>query len=246
MAAVSSPAAEGGFSAALDGRYTAAWPSGSIEITQGGRAGSASKIDLSRDLDLGVGQTGGGGGRLGFGPHGLAFFYEPLFFDGDTVLGRDVTFHGSTYAAGTRVSSHVGFDLWRVGYDYALATAPTESLSVGLRLLVWDFDARLRGGTIDQQRSFSSALPQAVVSGSVELGRVRLAADFAGGLIASDRYSFEIGAGPRWQPLSWLEVGVGYRVFRLEFHQTTNRGDLTAHGPFVGVSIPLGPIAKAH
>ncbi len=237
FATVSSSAGDTGFSASLDGRYMAAWPSGSIEITQGGQPGSGSKINLSRDLDLGVGQIGGGGGEIALGRHGLALFYEPFFFDGQVALDRAVTFHGSTYPAGTQVSSHVGFDLWRIGYDYAVQTKPTQPLRVGLRLLIWDFDARLQGNGVNEQRSFSSVLPEAVVSGGFAIGPALLTADLAGGIIGSNRYSFEIAGGVGWRPYSWLRVDGGARVFSLAFEQTTNRGDLTAYGPFVSLSI---------
>jgi hypothetical protein len=215
-------------------------PGGSIEITRGGGSGSGSRIDLSDGLDLGTADTPEGGVDVIWRTHRFSLAYEPLEYSGRTTLARPLIFHGATYPAGERVASDVALDFWIPRYDYEFVHLADVDFRAGLQLYVWQFDAHLTGsgssGAIDQHRAFTHVMPAFTMAGGWGRGPWRLDAGFAGGVIGSDRYSLDLEGGLAWRPLHLFDLEIGYHWLKFRFHETTNVGDITSQGPFVGAS----------
>jgi hypothetical protein len=251
LAWCASARADGAVRLTVEGAYWRASPSGTTTVTEGGRAGSGGEIDLSDDLDLGSGDLGEGEIALSYARHRFSLAYQPLDFGGSTTIGRDLVFHGATFPAGGRVRSDVGLRFVIPRYDYGLLDGPAGAFRAGLEAYVWTFDARLResspGPVLDEERRFTHVLPAVTLQGTVPLGLggLALGADGAFGVIGAGRYAVDLR--PRVEKTLWdrCRVAVGYRWLRFAFRETTNRGDLTAQGPFVSVAIDVLPAAGA-
>jgi len=227
----------------LGAAYWRALPSGTTTITRGGQAGSGARIDMADDLDLGAANVAEVSIDGELGGHRFGASYEPLGFDGETTTSRTLRFHGATIPAQTRLRSEVGLRLVMPRYDYALLDGPAAELRAGLLAYIWTFDAQLRGataaGSIDESRRFTHVLPAVTLSGGLPLAGWELAARSAFGVLASDRYALDFSPELRRRLWDRWTLAVGYRWLELVFHETTNRGDLTAQGPFVSVSLDV-------
>jgi hypothetical protein len=211
-----------------------------MTITAGGQPGSGSRVDFSDDLDLGTANAFEGGVNLRLGPHELGVRYDPSSFHGDATLDRTIVFHGATYPAGDRVSSDVSIDFIIPEYDYRFWSLNGTDLRGGIRGYIWTFDSELRasgaGGVLDESRSFTHALPAGFFTLADSWRSWRISGTAAGGLIASDRYVADFEAGIGYCLFDdHVELSLGYRWLRTEFHETTNLGALTESGLLVSV-----------
>jgi len=227
----------------LGGSYWHAFPSGTVKITEGGRAGSGNTIDVGNDLDLGAADLGEGSIDAGLGNHHFGLSYEPLGFDGVTTTRRALQFHGAEIAPDTRLQSDIALRFVIPRYEYEFLTGPSAELRAGLLAYVWTFDARLRGdgpgGLVDERRRFTHALPAVTLSGALPVAGWEIGAGSAVGVIGSDRYAVDLTPEVRktlWKRWSFT---LGYRWLKFAFHETTNRADLTLQGPFVSVALDV-------
>jgi hypothetical protein len=224
-------------------------PSGTMQITEGGRPGSGSEIDLGDDLDLGAGNIPEGFVDGMWGRHRFGLAFEPLAFDGVTTARRTLEFHGATIGAGSRVHSDLALRFIVPRYDYGLIEQGGAELRAGLLAYVWTFDAQLRAagptGAVDERRRFTHALPSATLSGTVPVFGAELDADAAFGTIGSNRYAIDLAPQARVTLWNIGNVALGYRWLKFVFRETTNRGDLTIHGPYVSFSFSFDGLPSA-
>ena len=221
-------------------RYWRPSLSGNMTITAGGQPGSGSRVDFSDDLDLGTVNAFEGGISVLLGRHELGARYDPSSFHGDATLDRTIVFHGTTYPTGERASSDVSLDFAIPEYSYRLWSLDGADLQAGIRGYIWTFDAELRGsgsgGGLDENRSFTHALPAGFFTLANSWGSWGISGTAAGGLIASDRYVADFEAGIGYSLFqNHVELDLGYRWLRTEFHETTNLGALTESGLLVSV-----------
>jgi hypothetical protein len=230
----------------LEGSYWRAFPSGTVKITEGGRAGSANTIDVGDDLDLGAADAAEGSIDVALGRHHFSLSFEPLGFDGVTTTRRSLRFHGAEIAPGTRLRSDLGLRFVIPSYEYELlAGSSAAELRAGLLAYVWTFDTRLHGsgpgGLVDERRRFTHALPALTVSGALPIAGWKLAAGSALGVIGSDRYAIELTPELRRTLWKRWSFAIGYHWMKFAFHETSNRADLTLQGPFVSVALDVMP-----
>jgi hypothetical protein len=230
-----------GFTVTASGTWWHPWIGGTISITRGGQPGSATTIDVSKDLGLGGADSGAGELVLGYDRHRFSFGYQPLGFDGDATVRRPFVFHGTTYATGERVHSHLDLDLWTPAYEYALIERPFASLSAGPGAVVWSFDASLSGsgpgGALAEQRNFTHILPTLGAEAAEPLRAVMLYQRLAIGVVGSDRYEVDAQGGGAVRAGEHVGVEVGYRWLKFRFHESTNVGDLSFAGPAVTLAV---------
>jgi len=222
-------------------RYWRPSLSGDMTITAGGQPGSGSRLDFSEDLDLGTANAFEGGLSVLLGRHELGVRYDPSSFHGDATLDRTIVFHGATYPTSERVSSDVSLDFVIPEYSYRFWSLDGADLHAGIRGYVWTFDSELKGsgpgGVLDESRRFTHALPAGFFTIADSWRSWSISGTAAGGLIASDRYVADFEAGVGYHLFEdHMELDVGYRWLRTEFHETTNLGALTENGLLVSVS----------
>jgi hypothetical protein len=170
--------------------------------------------------------------------HRVRLAYEDLSFSGTTTFDRSRVYHGVTYPAGERVESDVSLRLLEAGYDYEVVGGDRTNVWAGVAGWVWTFDSKLQGTTsgLDESRGFTHALPVATFAAHHRFGNFAVSAGARGGLIDTDRYAIDLEAGVAWQPTPFMVLSLGWRWMNFAFHETTNVGDLTFSGPYLGLS----------
>ena len=85
---------------------------------------------------------------------------EIIRLSGNDTLHEDLTTHGTTFAAGTSVSSDVSLDWYRFGYRYhagffpAANDVPQLLLAPYADVLIWDFSYSISGGGAHASRAY--------------------------------------------------------------------------------------------
>lgn len=214
-------------------------PSGDFLITKGGRAGSGTKIDVADDLDLRTGNAPSVQAEVARGPHRGYLTYEPLTWHGSSTLDRAVVFRRVRYPAGDHVRTDLTMNFVTGGYDYAVVDAPESSLRAGLAARVWTFEASLDGSPSggDTRRVFTHGMPLLTLVGERRFGTWRAAADVAFGVLSSDRLLLDADLCVGVRLAEGLTLDAGYRLWKMRFHETTNRADLGAGGPFLEMEL---------
>jgi hypothetical protein len=155
---------------AAEGSYLYGPVHGFLQTPAGGAPGSSSRERPSFG-EIGIDNVNVADAALtvGYDRHEVFFgaqFIEPT---GSATLRQDLVTNGVTFPAGTRVSSSVKLDWYRLGYRYRweLDSAargdrePQWTLYPSLGAALFTFDYRLDGsGGQHASRSYSKALPQ--------------------------------------------------------------------------------------
>jgi hypothetical protein len=220
-------------------RYEHPFVGGTMFITSGGTPGTATDIDLRGDLGLDAGDEPLAGLDIAFGNHRFRLSYESLSFTGRSTLDDAVTFHGMTFPAGTNIKGTLDLTFFSAGYDYRIVHSPCWDLRVGGAAFLWNFDAKVAdtGSGIGTSRAFTHALPELTCDSEIGLGRSwYLSARAAGGLLATDRFMVDVEASIGVTIWKRANLELGYRAWKLQFHETTNEASIWAHGPFLQLS----------
>jgi hypothetical protein len=210
-------------------------------ITAGGVPGTATTADFEDDLDMETADAWGFGLAIAYDRHRVHAVWEPLEWHGRAVLSSPLVYHAVTFGAGETVDSDVEMSFLRFGYDYALLHQANANLRAGLGGVWWMFDATLDGSVSGStRREFTHLYPSVHAEGEAYLGAFHLHARAAyATLLESDRYLLDLEAAVGVRLFGCVTLDVGWRYWRLEFHETTNIADFTATGPFAEVSIDI-------
>lgn len=213
---------------------------GHVAVTRGGRPGSASRVDVKRDLGLGRSSAAEGDITATLGPHAIGLAYDAIGFDGRATTARGFVFHGTAYPAGERTDSSIDLDRWVARYDFLWIDAAALALRAGPRAWIWSFDSSVRatgGGPIAEHRRFTHVLPGLGAGADQTFGAAFLEERLGAGLLGSDRYEIDAEGGAGVALGAHAEIAAGYRWSRLRFHETTNTGDLTMSGPALRIGL---------
>jgi hypothetical protein len=225
----------------LSGRYFRPSLYGSMLITKGGKPGSGDRINVREDLNIDADNAPQAGLDLSLRDHRLSFAYLPMRFEGTDTLSEPFVFHGTTYPAGQRVESELDFTYYTFRYDYRLLHGEVGDLRIGLQAYYWIFDSRIQGtgpgGTLDEHRGFSSWYPAGSIAGELRAGIFHADASFAFGALSAERAIVDTEGSVGVLLWNRLSLDLGYRWMHFDINETTNDGDLTAHGPFAQLSL---------
>ncbi|MBM4013934.1 MAG: hypothetical protein FJ293_03090 [Planctomycetes bacterium] len=226
----------------IGARWFPAIVDGSVEITQGGLPGTASRVSLDDDLDLENDFFGSYEIELVDGPLRLRLGHLPLRFEGSALLDQEIVFHGQTFAAGTDLDSEFELTTWHASVDGALIEADGVEVRVGGGFWTWEFDLELRDRTlgVNDSREFSRLLPAVTASSWAELGggfAVRLDGAFAsldeGRRLVDFAGEFEYAFDDR------VRAVAGWRWLRYWLNEDTNKGLFDVMGPTFGFTLRL-------
>jgi len=115
--------AETGFHASLDGEFRYGSIQGFRQIPRGGDVGSTSSERPKFD-EMGINQAAIGAPSLtlGWNNHNIYALARLIRLSGSDVLDTTLISNGTTFPAGTHVSSNMRLDWYGLGYDYPLLT----------------------------------------------------------------------------------------------------------------------------
>lgn len=225
----------------LFGRYFHANLSGTLLITKGGKPGSGERINVREDLNLETDHVPEAGFGVSLGDHRLGFDYLPLSFEGKDTLAKPLVFHGTTYPTGTDLSSDLDFTFYSFRYDYSVLRGKLGDFRVGLHGEYWAFDSSIKGsgpgGPYDEHRGFTSFYPGGAFSGQLRHGILHLNGAFVLGGLSTERFLIDTEGSLGVRLWNHLELDMGYRILHFDMTETTNDGDLTAHGPFFQLAL---------
>ncbi len=226
----------------IGARWFPAIVDGSVEITQGGVPGTASRVALDDDLDLEHEFRGIAEVELVDGPLRLRLGHLPLRFEGSTLLDQAIVFHGRTFAAGTDLESEFELTTWHASVDTALIEQDGVEVRLGGGFWTWEFDLELHDRTlgVTDSREFSRLLPAVTASSWADLGGgfgVRLEGAFAaldeGRRLVDVAGEFDYAFDDRFRAVA------GWRWLRYWLNEDTNKGLIDVMGPTVGITLQL-------
>jgi hypothetical protein len=155
-----------GFHFSLDGQFRYGNISGFVQVPRGGGAGTTSNERPKFD-ELGINQAAIGvpSLTLGWNNHNLYGGASIIRLSGSNTLSNTLISNGTTFPAGTSVSSDVQLDWYRFGYEYRLtykySQASTLSFYPAIGAALFNFDYNLKGiSSLPAARSFAKAAPQ--------------------------------------------------------------------------------------
>ena len=157
---------EMGFHFSVDGQFRYGNISGFVQIPRGGGVGTTSNERPKFD-ELGINQAAIGvpSLTLGWNNHNLYGGASIIRLSGSNTLSNTLISNGTTFPAGTSVSSDVQLDWYRFGYEYRLtdkySQASTLSFYPAIGAALFNFDYNLKGiSSLSAARSFAKAAPQ--------------------------------------------------------------------------------------
>jgi hypothetical protein len=215
---------------------------GAVEITQGGVAGSATRVSLDDDLDLERDFLGSAEVQLVDGPLRLRLGHLPLRFEGSAILDQAIVFHGRNFAAGTDLDSEFELATWHASVDTTLIGQDDVELRVGGGFVTWEFDLELRDRTlgVTDSREFSRLLPAVTASMWAALGG-RFATRLEGSFAALDEGRRQIDVSGEFEYAfdERFRAVAGWRWLRYWLNEDTNKGLIDVMGPTVGFTLRL-------
>jgi hypothetical protein len=174
----------------------------------------------------------------------IAFGYNSLEADGETVLTDLVSFDGGVFLPGQSVATDIEMTRYKLlfGYDFGVKVVNAGFL-VGAQYI--DLSAEMRSALATEQENMS--LPVPVVGGSIgihPLGWLAIHAELTGMSVTVDDIRTKLldgFAGVDFLLASRVGFGIGYRYFMLdaEDRDEDNAVDLVQRGVYAGVSLHL-------
>lgn len=205
---------------------------------------SGTNVDFTDDLDLDDEDAPGVRVTLGLPLNNkIRLAYTFLSFDGDTTLDQSINFNGSTFTAGSQVSSDLEIHYGRLGWIWQPIAIP-GILKLGpmleLKGVVIDANVETRGvsPSIEEGKELGLILP--TVGAALDftaIPKVDLFAEISGLPAGSLGHVLDAEAGIRVNPLPFFTISAGYRLFDVKIEHSDDSVKARLQGPFVGASL---------
>lgn len=211
---------------------------GGVKITQGGVAGSGTRVRVDDDLGMGGESQGIFGAGMKVDNAWLTLEYMPFSFSGSDQPAQSFTFHGQNFAAGDHLKSDLGLETWHARLAAPLGDAD-GALNAGIGAYWWDFDMKVadRDTGAQERRSFSRLLPAASLDGRASvLDHIGVGFDASFATLGGGRKLTDLAAFASYSYGSGFEADLGYREIHVALNEDTNDGTLIVRGPYFGVS----------
>jgi hypothetical protein len=91
--------------------------------------------------------------------HSLGFSWYDVKFTGSRVLSKDITWGDQTYSASTQVDSEIGFNVYKLNYQYSLFHNEKAELGVSAGLHIMKISAGITASGIGQSKSEAVTAP---------------------------------------------------------------------------------------
>lgn len=165
----------------------------------------------------------------------LRLAHTQMELSGDSVLNRSIQFDGTTYSAGTAVSSDIDLTHTDATLYYELLDN-WVSLDAGLTVRHFSGDVELRGAGTRSSESFVSTLPMVYLAARADLPLSGLYVAASGNAIGySDARLFDYRVNLGYETDIGLGAEVGLRRFDLDFDDDDDEADLTVDGIYAGL-----------
>ncbi len=217
-------------------------PTADLQITSGP---SGSTIDAKNDL--GLADRKAAEFQLVIKPalkHKIRVQFIPLSYTQTGTPRTDLIFQGTTYPAGTPVTSTLEWKAWRFGYEYDFVSNYRGFIGTIVDVKYTDVNATLTAGS--RTGATASRAPIPALGG---IARLYLAQNlsvtgeltgfkFPGGWIKSTSGSYaDMDLYAMLNFADKFGVRAGYRKFDVDYTLTNDTGSFKLTGPYLGVSV---------
>ncbi|MBW7956701.1 MAG: hypothetical protein H3C68_02300 [Deltaproteobacteria bacterium] len=217
----------------IEGRYWFSDIDGNIRFVDGG---VGTDIDLVNDLGMDDEDFIDARITLELGSHRLRYGFMPLKWEGQNTITRNITFGDQTFSASTDVESELRIDYHRLGYQYNIIDTLDNHLGVIFELKYFDTEASLKAPAVplDETETFKAPIPTIGIAAQASLPLLfSVGGEVTGITLGSDAYLVDAEASINFEPVPFIVISGGYRLFRLHVEHDSDLADLTLKGPFV-------------
>ena len=196
------------------------------------------RVNMETDLGLKNSQQPIGEITVNLGDSAITAGFVPMTFSGSSVLNRNITYAGTTYTAGSTVSSEFKADIFDIGYTYYVVNMDDlpSRFQLGIETAVKVVTAKtsMTGAGVTSSNNATVPIPTVGLRARVAL------ADFIGltGRIGYLGYSgnsiLDADAQIEFSPLPTLGIYVGYRQLKLKVDSNSVYVNSTFSGPYAG------------
>lgn len=184
-------------------------------------------------------------GRVTFQPfrkHKFRVGFVLLSYDGDKRVERTITFEGQDFTGGRKVTSSLDVQYIRAGYEYDFLKFLVGHVGIVLDIKYFDIEAQLKASpepplfpdSLDKSESLQVPIP--TIGLAVKFAPVRyvsIAVEATGFSIGSAGTLIDGEASITVNPVKYVGISGGYRVFDLHVENGGDEVDFTLTGPFV-------------
>ena len=178
----------------------------------------------------------------GLGKNHLSLMYTQANFSGSAVLASPITFFGTTFPAGTAVSSDLKFRMLDLAYKRDLIDLKNilAGFSVGVigKIKYIEADASILAAAQQQSRTLRVPIPMIGVGASAGiLANILEARAEITGIAYSGNSLIEASADLSLTPFPFLDIHGGYRIIdiRVDFNDTLFNSQLA--GPYLALTV---------
>jgi len=196
------------------------------------------RVDMESDLALKNSYQPTGEIIVNLGDAAISAAFVPMSFSGTSVLNRNITYGGTTYTAGTTVSSDFKADMLDFGYTYYIVNMDDlpSRFQLGIETAVKTITAKtsITSAGASSNKSVTVPIPTVGLRARVAL------ADFIGvtGRVGYLGYSgnsiLDADAQIEFSPLPMLGIYAGYRQLKLKVDTNNMYVNTTFSGPYAG------------
>lgn len=220
----------------VEGRYWFSNLDSTVKVTDASIVGT--EIDLVDTLGMDDKKNFWEGRvDLNLGSHHLRYAYMPLSWDGSKTLTQSVTFQGVTYTASTKVDSNLDIVYQRFGYRYDIIDTLGNQLGIIFDVKLLDIEARLKAPAASIDKIYSVTAPVPTIGLGVQVGLPALLSIGAEvtGITYSGNRLIDGEAQINFNPIPFVTVSGGYRLFDLKVEDGDDKVDFKLKGPFLMV-----------
>jgi hypothetical protein len=152
------------------------------------------------------------GGFTFGGRHTVMALVAPLTVRGSGTLDREVTYNGTTFAAGTEIESIYRFDSYRLTYRYTFVDSESLYFAAGITAKLRSADIALMSATGYAHRSDLGAVPLVNMRAEWKFARPLSLVIDADALVTPFGRAEDVLAALQYQASDTVSYRLGYRV----------------------------------
>lgn len=220
-------------------RYWRPALSGNFLVTRGSIPGSGTNIGIGEDLGIRSLDSVELGFDVVLDEQRFRLDYVPLNMSGTKTLTENLIYHNVLFPAGETVSTHLNVYYAALSYDSLVYRSDSLSFRLGVQADVWNFNGKLEGISplvLNESRGLRQVLPGINASVASSVGDWTFSARSSFAAIQNHEI-WDMEAQAALALSKKVDLGIGYRRIRFDLGEGTNKFDVVAGGPFVGLTL---------
>ncbi|GBE04727.1 MAG TPA: hypothetical protein ENG95_04900 [Nitrospirae bacterium] len=174
--------------------------------------------------------------------HTLRFSYIGVDFEGNTIISKNLTLEGQSFAAGSRLVTDIDFSLLEFSWIWNFLSDKYISIGtlVEVKGLFMDTELFDPVSLVKQQDELTTAIPFFGIAVSSEPFKFINIFGEASGIYVDQKnygYAYDAEAGIKIIPLDYVTISGGYRILRINAEDVPDYLDFEIQGPFVSLGI---------